>query len=179
MPGGSDRAALVPVALDRNTADKTLASLDLHDRAIHRCRRNRRSDDLRAAPLGPNFHSPAPPATEHYTPGPQPQATADAPGPAGAAQTFVADRDIPADWWALFQSEPLDGLVRQALRDSPTVEAAKAALRSAQENYVAERGALLLPASDGRLGVTRERVPARRLARRNSGRVHSRSITRP
>ena len=75
---------------------------------------------LTACALGPNFHSPAPPATEHYTQGEQPQTTSDAPGTAGAVQTFVSDRDIPADWWALFQSEPLDGLVRQSLRDSPS-----------------------------------------------------------
>src|SRR5438309_5682244 len=97
---------------------------------------------LGACAVGPDFHSPGPPATEHYTQGEQPQATADAPGIAGAVQTFVSDRDIPADWWALFQSEPLDGLVRQSLRDSPTIESAKAALRSAQENYFAERGTL-------------------------------------
>jgi NodT family efflux transporter outer membrane factor (OMF) lipoprotein len=72
---------------------------------------------------------------------------------------LVADRDIPADWYSLFQSEPLDELVRRALNESPTVEAAKAALRSAEATYIAERGALLLPQADGQLGVTRERVP--------------------
>jgi NodT family efflux transporter outer membrane factor (OMF) lipoprotein len=45
------------------------------------------------------------------------------------------------------------------LHDSPNVEAAKAALRSAQATYIAERGALLLPQANGQLGVTRERVP--------------------
>jgi NodT family efflux transporter outer membrane factor (OMF) lipoprotein len=84
----------------------------------------------------------------------------DAPGVGGAAQTFNSDRDIPGDWWTLFQSGPLDELVRAALRDSPTVEAAKAALRSAQENYLAERGTLLLPAADGTFAATREKVPA-------------------
>jgi NodT family efflux transporter outer membrane factor (OMF) lipoprotein len=109
--------------------------------------------------VGPNFHSPAPPQTTQYTRGQQPETTTDAPGRAGAAQAFVSDRDIPADWYGLFQSEALDGLVRQALHDSPTVDAAKAALRSAEATYTAERGALLLPGADGQLGVTRERVP--------------------
>src|ERR1700731_2197376 len=85
---------------------------------------------LTACALGPNFHSPAPPATEHYTQGEQPPATTDAPGTAGAVQTFGWDRDIPPGWWALFKTEPLDGLVRQSLRDSPTIESAKAVLRS-------------------------------------------------
>ena len=82
---------------------------------------------LTACAMGPNFHSPAPPATQHYTQGEQPQATVDAPGTAGAVQTFVSDRDIPGDWWTLFQSEPLDGLVRESLRDSPNIASAKAA----------------------------------------------------
>jgi NodT family efflux transporter outer membrane factor (OMF) lipoprotein len=109
--------------------------------------------------VGPNFQAPAAPATEHYTQGEQPQATGDAPGTAGAAQTFVSDRDIPGDWWTLFQSEPLDTLVRESLRDSPTVASAKAALRSAQENYLAERGSLLLPAADGTFSGTRQKSP--------------------
>jgi len=109
--------------------------------------------------VGPDFHPPAPPSTEHYTQGAQPQSTAEAPGAAGGAQTFVVDRDIPADWWTLFQSEPLDLLVKASLRDSPTVESAKAALRSAQENYVAERGALFLPGVDGSFSGTRQKTP--------------------
>ena len=116
------------------------------------------SATLTACALGPNFHSPAPPATQHYTQGEQPQATVDAPGTAGAVHTFVSDRDIPGDWWTLFQSEPLDGLVRESLRDSPNIASAKAALRSAQENYLAERGSLLLPAADGTFSGTREKV---------------------
>jgi NodT family efflux transporter outer membrane factor (OMF) lipoprotein len=114
---------------------------------------------LTACAVGPDFHSPKPPATEHYTQGQQPQATTDSPGVAGAAQTFVADRDIPADWWTIFHSTSLDELVRQSLRDSPNVESAKAALRSAQENYLAERGALLLPKADGSFSGTRQKTP--------------------
>lgn len=113
---------------------------------------------LTACAVGPDFHAPAPPPTEHYTPGEQPRITVEAPGPAGKAQTFVSNRDIPADWWTLFQSESLDRLVRASLRDSPTVESAKAVLRSAQASYEAQRGALLVPALDGNLSATREKV---------------------
>jgi len=114
---------------------------------------------LAACAVGPDFHSPPPPVTEHYTQGAQPQSTVAVAGPAGAAQTFGGDRDIPADWWSLFQSEPLDALVKEALHDSPTVESARAALRSAQESYIAERGALLLPAVDGRFSAERQKQP--------------------
>jgi NodT family efflux transporter outer membrane factor (OMF) lipoprotein len=112
---------------------------------------------LAGCAVGPNFHSPAPPSTANYTRGQQPDVTTDAPVAGGAAQTFVSDRDIPADWYGLFQSQQLDELVRRALHDSPTVEAAKASLRSAEDTYIAERGALLLPQADGQLGVTRQR----------------------
>ena len=109
--------------------------------------------------VGPDFHAPAAPATDHYTQGEQPRTTADAPGTAGAAQAFVSDRDIQADWWTLFQSEPLNTLVHESLQDSPTVASAKAALRSAQENYLSERGSLLLPTVDGTFSGTRQKSP--------------------
>jgi NodT family efflux transporter outer membrane factor (OMF) lipoprotein len=114
---------------------------------------------LAGCAVGPNFHSPAPPSAATYTRGQQPDTTADAPVSGGTAQTLVADRDIPADWYGLFQSEQLDTLVRRALHDSPTVAAARAALRSAEDTYIAERGALFLPQADGQIGVTRERSP--------------------
>jgi outer membrane protein TolC len=93
-------------------------------------------------------------------------------------QTFVSDRDIPGDWWTLFQSEPLDGLVRESLRDSPNIASAKAALRSAQENYLAERGSLLLPAADGTFPARARRFPAPRSAHPSSARVPSPSSAR-
>jgi NodT family efflux transporter outer membrane factor (OMF) lipoprotein len=114
---------------------------------------------LAGCAVGPNFHSPAPPTTTQYTRGRQPETTTETPVPGGAGQTLVADRDIPGDWYSLFQSEPLDELVRRALQDSPNVEAAKAALRSAEDTYKAERGALLLPGADGQFGVTRQSSP--------------------
>ena len=114
---------------------------------------------LAGCAVGPDFHAPAPPATSNYTRGQQPGATSDAPGTGGAAQTIQSDRDIPADWYGLFQSEPLDDLVRRSLHDSPTVDAAKAALRSAEYTYLAERGALFLPQADGSFGVTRQKSP--------------------
>jgi len=111
-----------------------------------------------ACVVGPDFHSPAPPATEHYTRAPEPQTTASAPGPSGVAQTFSAERDIPADWWTLFRSKALDELVRQALAGSPTVQAARATLLTAAETYKAQRSVLLLPAVDAQGTAERERV---------------------
>ena len=112
-----------------------------------------------ACAVGPDFHRPAAPATEHYTRTPEPQGTVSAPGASGVAQTFSTERDIPADWWTLYHSSALDDLVRQALTDSPTVQAARATLLTAVETWKANRGGLLLPAVDLQGQAAREREP--------------------
>jgi NodT family efflux transporter outer membrane factor (OMF) lipoprotein len=114
---------------------------------------------LAGCAVGPDFHTPAAPKAARYTPGAQPDVTQDAPVAGGAAQRFITDRDIPGDWYSLFQSASLDELVRQSLHDSPNIEAARAALQSARYTYIAERGALLLPGADGQFQVLRESVP--------------------
>ena len=112
-----------------------------------------------ACAVGPDFRTPAAPATSHYTRAPEPTGTVAAPGASGTAQTFSSEHDIPADWWTLFHSQPLDDLVRQALTDSPTVQAAQATLLTAVETWKAERGGLLLPAVDAQAQAGREREP--------------------
>jgi NodT family efflux transporter outer membrane factor (OMF) lipoprotein len=114
---------------------------------------------LAGCAAGPDFKSPAPPATGHYTRSPEPMSTVASPGRSGGAQTLSPERDIPADWWTLFHSKPLDELMRQALADSPTVQAASAVLLNAALNYKAQRGALLLPGLDAQASATREREP--------------------
>ena len=80
------------------------------------------------------------PESHPYTPEPMPAQTTGAPGTAGAIQRFAIGEDIPAQWWRLFRSAPLDELIRAALLNSPTLVAAEAVLRQAQENYNAEYG---------------------------------------
>jgi NodT family efflux transporter outer membrane factor (OMF) lipoprotein len=87
--------------------------------------------------VGPDYHDPAPPATTRLTPAPLPT-TIDADG---QKQTLVQGRDIPGDWWHLYQSPALDAVVRQALAANPTLDAAQAALRQARENTYAQQGA--------------------------------------
>jgi NodT family efflux transporter outer membrane factor (OMF) lipoprotein len=108
--------------------------------------------------VGPDFRTPPAPATDHYVPG-APIATVGGPGTAAPLQTLVTDQDIPAQWWTLFHSEPLDTRVRAALLDSPTIAAAEAALRSAQEGYIAQRGASLYPQVDAQFQAQREAAP--------------------
>src|SRR5262245_3752563 len=78
--------------------------------------------------VGPDFHPPEAPTVSRYPTRPLPSETVAADVPAGEAQRFVPARDIPAEWWSLFQSETLDALVRQALRDSPKLVQAQARL---------------------------------------------------
>jgi len=111
------------------------------------------------AAVGPDFKSPAAPAVPDsagYTPAPMPQQTVAADTASGAAQRFSPGQDIPAQWWTVFRSEPLDQLIRASLERSPTLASAQAALRQAQEVFNAQAGTLLYPNVNGQLGATRE-----------------------
>ncbi|WP_321964401.1 efflux transporter outer membrane subunit [Paraburkholderia sp. J7] len=112
---------------------------------------------LSGCTVGPNYHTPAPPATGAYTSTPLPDQTASAPGASGVPQHFVAAQDIPAQWWTLFHCEPLDALIREALGNSPNVAAAQAALRQAGENLRAQIGTTLYPSVDATANATREK----------------------
>jgi NodT family efflux transporter outer membrane factor (OMF) lipoprotein len=96
-----------------------------------------------AACVGPNFHRPAAPSVERFTADPLPESTASANGVGGAAQRFLAEQEIPRNWWTVFGSAEIDALVKQALRANPEVLSAQAALRQALENTAAQEGSYL------------------------------------
>lgn len=91
--------------------------------------------------MGPDFQEPTLPTEAGYTPQPLPAKTTDAPTENGQAQTYVAGKDIPDQWWALFQSPSLNALVRQAIAANPDIAAARAAVKVAHENATAQLGA--------------------------------------
>ena len=95
---------------------------------------------LCACTVGPDFHPPDAPATTRYTTTPLPPETVAAEVPGGQAQRFVEGRDIPAEWWTLFECEPLDAMVRQALQDSPSLAQIEAKLVKAQQDLEAHSG---------------------------------------
>jgi NodT family efflux transporter outer membrane factor (OMF) lipoprotein len=113
---------------------------------------------LAACAVGPDFHPPAAPAATAYTPAPLPQVTAAATGEGGEAQGFTAATAVPGRWWELFQCDPLNALVTEALAHSPTVLQARARLREAQEDLTAQTRGTLYPTLDAQLGVTREKI---------------------
>src|ERR1022692_4081967 len=90
--------------------------------------------------VGPHYHKPEAPANAGYAPAPLPEATASADIHGGEAQRLINDRDIPFEWWELFQSPALNRLVEQAFKANPTVVAAQAALAQAQELVYAQQG---------------------------------------
>lgn len=123
---------------------------------------------LAGCAAGPDFRRPAAPATGSYTPGALAGETAAAPVGGGDSQRFVAGADIPSEWWALFRSEPLDRLIRQALADSPTLVAARATLRIAEEDRRAQFGALL-PSVTGGASAARQKASGASLGRAGAG----------
>jgi len=108
--------------------------------------------------VGPDFHTPPPPAATSYTSEPI-TATVGVPVPGGEVQRVDTLATLHSDWWALFHCEPLDELVQRALRESPTLAAATATLRAAEATRAAEAAALFWPGVDGTLNVSRQRQP--------------------
>ncbi|WP_233492811.1 efflux transporter outer membrane subunit [Chromobacterium sp. ATCC 53434] len=119
---------------------------------------------LAGCAVGPDFKTPALPkaADGPYTETPVPGRTASAQGEhvgaAGVGQTLEDGRDLPAEWWKLFHSEPLDQLIRASLDHNPSLDAAQAALRQARENYNAAAGTTYFPSVNLQLGGGRQRA---------------------
>jgi NodT family efflux transporter outer membrane factor (OMF) lipoprotein len=108
--------------------------------------------------VGPDFQHPQAPDVGTYTGSPLSEVTVSAPGTAGRAQRLTGGADIPAQWWTLFHSPALDQLIRQALVDSPTLEAAEAALRQSQEQANAFAGSAFYPKLDAKALVSRQKI---------------------
>lgn len=89
---------------------------------------------------GPDFKRPAAPVAVSYTPQAMPVQTSSANTLQGKAQSFVASKQIPADWWTLFQSAKLNVLIERSFKANPDIEAAQAALHAAQQSVIAQQG---------------------------------------
>lgn len=108
---------------------------------------------LTGCAVGPDYKRPQVSSQgQSYSPTPMASDTASVAGPGGEAQHVLASMDIPGQWWTLFHSEPLNGLIDDALRHNADIEAAHASLQAAWESVYAQRGAYF-PRS------TRARIP--------------------
>jgi NodT family efflux transporter outer membrane factor (OMF) lipoprotein len=90
--------------------------------------------------VGPNFAPPPAPDAAGYLPGKLASPDSGKDGPRIASQHFVTGADVSARWWAAFQSQPLNDLIRQAVEHNPTLQSAEAAIRVANFNALAQRG---------------------------------------
>jgi len=110
---------------------------------------------LSACAVGPDFKVPSAPLNAGYTPETHPAATPAIGVAGGQSQRFENGRDIPGEWWAVFHSREIDGLIDQALQANASLQAAQAALWQAKENLYAQRGKLF-PTISANGSATRE-----------------------
>ena len=110
---------------------------------------------LSACAVGPDFAVPPAPPVSGYTPEGRPAATTSVDIAGGAAQKFDSGRDIPGEWWKVFHSRELDGLIAEALQANPSLQAAQAALWQAKENVYAAEGKLM-PQLDANASAERQ-----------------------
>jgi NodT family efflux transporter outer membrane factor (OMF) lipoprotein len=107
--------------------------------------------------VGPDFMTPAPPDAAGYTAGRAPASTVGADVHGGEAQRFLNGRDIPGDWWRVFDWRGLMTLTERALKNNPDLAAAQAALRVAQANLAAGKAALF-PTVQGEFDASRQSI---------------------
>jgi NodT family efflux transporter outer membrane factor (OMF) lipoprotein len=111
---------------------------------------------LTGCAVGPNFQTPDAPDVTGYL----------GRGGAGEAaipgQALARRADIPDRWWELFRSRHLNALITQGIAKNAELEAAEAALRVAQANALAQRGALF-PAVGAIFNPTRQKVATQAL----------------
>ena len=92
---------------------------------------------LSACTVGPSFQRPDSPAPAGYLDSEaQPSASTES----GFEQHVLLGATPAADWWRLFQSQPLDEVIRRAISNNHTLAAAHATLLEAQERVSAESG---------------------------------------
>jgi NodT family efflux transporter outer membrane factor (OMF) lipoprotein len=103
------------------------------------------------ATVGPNFKAPAPPS------GAAGSGYAMAGDAAAPGVRLSPDARVAGAWWQAFGSPELDGAIRQALADSPSLAEARATLEKAQAQAAATRGAEL-PQVDANASAQRERI---------------------
>ena len=68
---------------------------------------------------------------------------------------------VDPQWWRSLKSPKLDALIETAPTASPSLTAARATLRQAQELHAAQAGSTLYPQVDAGLGAQRRAEPKR------------------
>jgi outer membrane protein TolC len=103
---------------------------------------------LASCAVGPDFVHPAAPEITRYTREPLAPQTSSADVAGGQRQRFIAGRDIPKEWWAMFKSPALNALIERSLANNPNLQSAMATLRAATAGGL-RAGRQILPAGAG------------------------------
>jgi len=109
---------------------------------------------LSACSVGPDFKRPDPPAAARYT-----SDTVSTEASSAATQHVTLGKEIEGDWWSLFGSEMIDGVVKQALEHNRTLEVAAQTLAESHELALAQAG-LRYPQVGLTAGVGRQQYGA-------------------
>jgi NodT family efflux transporter outer membrane factor (OMF) lipoprotein len=110
---------------------------------------------LAGCAVGPDFKQPAAPVASRITNQPLPAKTVSADTNGGGGQAFAVKGEVAAEWWTLFDSPVINGLVRDAIAANSDLAAARAALRVANENAAVERAAFF-PGLSANFAATRQ-----------------------
>ena len=113
---------------------------------------------LSACTVGPDARRPEPPAIDQYTVKALPAKTVSSAFVFGVAQTFDPATPVRVDWWLTLGSPKLDQLIALALEKNPSLLAAQATLRQAQETYSARAGSTLYPQVGAGLADQRQQL---------------------
>ena len=90
---------------------------------------------LAGCAVGPDFETPPAPEQQTYLP-------RRLGGDVVPGHVVVRGAEVPPQWWELLRSPALNGLVEEGIAHNADLEAAEAALRAAEANARAQRGAL-------------------------------------
>ncbi|MBN9007189.1 MAG: efflux transporter outer membrane subunit [Rhizobiales bacterium] len=107
------------------------------------------SSALAGCAVGPDFKPQAVPDTSRYL--------SDRAGDRVPGHPIVHTAEIPPQWWELFRSPALNRIVADGIAHNTDLAAAEAAVRVAQANALAQRGALF-PSVTGNFNSSRQQV---------------------
>lgn len=112
---------------------------------------------LSGCAVGPNFKRPPAPDTLTYTATSLPSFADSSSSELSRSQRLVEGAPVTMAWWQGFGCVKLNALIDEALHQSPTLVAAEATLRQAQERYAAQAGSTLYPHVETNLTGQRQR----------------------
>jgi NodT family efflux transporter outer membrane factor (OMF) lipoprotein len=129
---------------------------------------------LAGCAVGPDFKEPASPSPVEASPVSDTMA---APGVVGGqAQQVSPNLDLPAAWWELFRSPTLNQLVTLSLTNNPGLKSAQAALISAHETTLAQKGAYWPDLSAG-FSASRQKTSSQISPTPNTGALYFNLLT--